>query len=184
MLAPTPAPIRVCKIAVANAEEQGDVYEKIIQEVVDASKNDFEESGVGQGTLNELQLVSNHSPSCLLLSYLEAGPMHARLEYWRLQDCRVECDGGMGTLLRLVASLFADRWLIAAVSAIAATAISAQAGKAGGAQGSRAPGCPLLLHQRLKAICLPHSPTRSVTLNRLQLVCRITWSCPRSHHSS
>jgi hypothetical protein len=61
MLAPTPAPIRVCKIAVANAEEQGDVYEKIIQEVVDASKNDFEESGVGQGTLNELQLVSNHS---------------------------------------------------------------------------------------------------------------------------
>jgi len=39
--------------------EQGDVYEKIIQEVVDASKNDFEESGVGQGTLNELQQVSD-----------------------------------------------------------------------------------------------------------------------------
>ena len=61
MLAPTPAPIRVRKIAVANVEEQGDVYEKIIQEVVDASKNDFEESGVGQGTLNELQQVSNDS---------------------------------------------------------------------------------------------------------------------------
>jgi hypothetical protein len=71
MLAPTPAPIRVRKIAVANAEEQGDVYEKIIQEVVDASKNDFEESGVGQGTLNELQQVSNHSPSCLFLFHLE-----------------------------------------------------------------------------------------------------------------
>lgn len=26
---------------------------------MDASKNDFEESGVGQGTLNELQQVSN-----------------------------------------------------------------------------------------------------------------------------
>jgi hypothetical protein len=64
MLSPTPAPIRVRKIAVANAEEQGDVYEKIIQEVVDASKNDFEESGVGQGTLNELQQVSNDSRTC------------------------------------------------------------------------------------------------------------------------
>ena len=66
MLAPTPAPIRVRKIAVANVEEQGDVYEKIIQEVVDASKNDFEESGVGQGTLNELQQVSNDSRTCPL----------------------------------------------------------------------------------------------------------------------
>jgi hypothetical protein len=61
MLAPILAPIRARKIAVANAGEQGDVYEKIIQEVVDASKNDFEESGVGQGTLNELQQVSNDS---------------------------------------------------------------------------------------------------------------------------
>lgn len=61
MLAPILASIRARKIAVANAWEQGDVYEKIIQEVVDASKNDFEESGVGQGTLNELQQVSNDS---------------------------------------------------------------------------------------------------------------------------
>ena len=53
-------------MAVANVEEQGDVYEKIIQEVVDASKNDFEESGVGQGTLNELQQVSNDSRTCPL----------------------------------------------------------------------------------------------------------------------
>jgi hypothetical protein len=47
--------------------EQGDVYEKIIQEVVDASKNDFEESGVGQATLNELQQVSNDRAFILLL---------------------------------------------------------------------------------------------------------------------
>lgn len=37
---------------------QGDVYLKIIEEVVAASANDFEESGVGQTTLNELQQVS------------------------------------------------------------------------------------------------------------------------------
>lgn len=34
------------------------MYQKIIEEVVQASMNDFEESGVGQGTLNELQQVS------------------------------------------------------------------------------------------------------------------------------
>jgi hypothetical protein len=67
MMAPTPVPIRVRTIAVANAEEQGDVYLKIIEEVVEASKNDFEESGVGQGTLNELQQVSNNIPAYLFL---------------------------------------------------------------------------------------------------------------------
>ena len=36
---------------------QGDVYQKIIEEVVLASTNDFEESGVGQTTLNELRQV-------------------------------------------------------------------------------------------------------------------------------
>ena len=34
---------------------------------MDASKNDFEESGVGQATLNELQQVSDDSPLFLLL---------------------------------------------------------------------------------------------------------------------
>ena len=34
---------------------------------MNASKNDFEESGVGQGTLNELQQVSDDRPSFLLL---------------------------------------------------------------------------------------------------------------------
>lgn len=87
MLAPTPAPIRVPKIAVANAEEQGDVYEKIIQEVVDASKNDFEESGVGQGTLNELQQVSNESPT-RLLPPVRVALVHARHEQSRQQDNR------------------------------------------------------------------------------------------------
>lgn len=92
MLASTPAPIRVRKIAVANAEEQGDVYEKIIQEVVDASKNDFEESGVGQGTLNELQQVSNDSRACLLLFHLQAACTNARDAQHQLQDGLVDCE--------------------------------------------------------------------------------------------
>ena len=91
MLSPTPAPIRVRKIAVANAEEQGDVYEKIIHEVVDASKNDFEESGVGQGTLNELQQVSNESPG-RLFPPVRVASMHARHEQRRRQDNHVDCD--------------------------------------------------------------------------------------------
>lgn len=81
--------------------------------------------------------------------------MHARREQRRQRDNHVDRGLGMGMLLRLAVLLFADRWLIAAVPAIAAAAISAQcrqAGKAGGSQGSRAPGCPLLLHQRLKAL--------------------------------
>ncbi|EME46426.1 hypothetical protein DOTSEDRAFT_70433 [Dothistroma septosporum NZE10] len=35
----------------------GDVYQKIIEEVVQASSNDFEESGVMGSTLQELQQV-------------------------------------------------------------------------------------------------------------------------------
>ena len=97
MLALTPAPIRVRKIAVANVEEQGDVYEKIIQEVVDASKNDFEESGVGQGTLNELQQVSNESPT-RLFPPVRVASMHARHEQSRQQDSHVDGDRGMGAL--------------------------------------------------------------------------------------
>ena len=72
--------------------KQGDVYEKIIQEVVDASKNDFEESGVGQGTLNELQQVSNESPTSLLLFHLRAASLHARHEQRRLRNNRVNCE--------------------------------------------------------------------------------------------
>ena len=125
MLAPILAPIRALKIAVANAGEQGDVYEKIIQEVVDASKNDFEESGVGQGTLNELQQVSNDSRTCPL-PLLSTAFMHTRQKQCRQQDTHVDREWGVGTLLRLAISLFADRWLIAAVPAIAAAAISAQ----------------------------------------------------------
>ena len=38
--------------------QQGDVYLKIIEDVVQASVTDFEETGVSQTTLNELQQVS------------------------------------------------------------------------------------------------------------------------------
>jgi hypothetical protein len=169
MMAPTPVPIRVRNVAVANAEEQGDVYLKIIEEVVEASKNDFEESGVGQGTLNELQQVSNNIPAHLLFS-LQAASAHPTYGRRRSQDNFVGCQRAMCSLLRLAVSLFADRWLRAAASSNRRSSHQrAQADKAG-AQGSRAPGCALLLHRRLKAISLPHSPTHSVTLNHLQLV--------------
>ncbi|KAM0720609.1 hypothetical protein Q7P37_004746 [Cladosporium fusiforme] len=69
---PCRIPKRLCRLflillrttAIMTNALVGDVYEKIIQEVVDASKNDFEESGVGQGTLNELQQVSANQSSC------------------------------------------------------------------------------------------------------------------------
>lgn len=38
---------------------QGEIYEKIIQEVINASQNDFEENGVQQQTLVELQQVGH-----------------------------------------------------------------------------------------------------------------------------
>ena len=37
---------------------QGDVYAKVIEDVISASSTDFEESGVSQSTLQELQKVS------------------------------------------------------------------------------------------------------------------------------
>jgi hypothetical protein len=169
MLAPTPVPIRVRNIAVANADEQGDVYLKIIEEVVEASKNDFEESGVGQGTLNGLQQVSNNIPACLFLFL--AGRLSA------LERQAASIAGQPRRLMR-------SHGLAAATGGIAlrrplaqggcfsnrrSSHQRAQADKAG-AQGSKAPGCALLLHRRLKAISLPHSPTHSVTLNHLQLV--------------
>jgi hypothetical protein len=94
--------------------EQGDVYEKIIQEVVDASKNDFEESGVGQATLNELQQVSDDRPSFLLLL---PGDMRALL-YARMKDNRLgrgsEEYNRESLLSAVVRSHLADRWLAAA----------------------------------------------------------------------
>ncbi|KEQ79366.1 hypothetical protein M438DRAFT_328121 [Aureobasidium pullulans EXF-150] len=41
----------------------GEIYEKIIQEVISASQNDFEENGVQQQTLMELQQVGHVFPS-------------------------------------------------------------------------------------------------------------------------
>ena len=66
----------------ADMFRQGDVYLKIIEEVVQASMNDFEESGVGQGTLNELQQVS--SLVDLLCAHLRA-PKHEEQERRCLQ---------------------------------------------------------------------------------------------------
>lgn len=40
------------------AMRQGDVYHKIMLDVVESSRNDFEESGVAQSTLDELKEVS------------------------------------------------------------------------------------------------------------------------------
>jgi len=37
---------------------QGDVYAKVIEEVIEASKADFEENGVSSLTLQEMQQVS------------------------------------------------------------------------------------------------------------------------------
>jgi hypothetical protein len=52
---------------------KGDVYAKIIEEVIATSTTDFEESGVGQTTLSEMQQVRNallsfihHSQSCTM----------------------------------------------------------------------------------------------------------------------
>lgn len=45
---------------------QGDIFQKIIEDVVAASQNDFEENGVQPQTLNELQQV-RHSISSILI---------------------------------------------------------------------------------------------------------------------
>jgi hypothetical protein len=42
----------------ANLHIQGDVYLKVIEDVIAGSKEEFEHAGVGQGTLGELQQVS------------------------------------------------------------------------------------------------------------------------------
>jgi hypothetical protein len=42
----------------ADIRRQGDVYLKIIEEVIAGSKDDFETAGVGQDALNDLEKVS------------------------------------------------------------------------------------------------------------------------------
>jgi hypothetical protein len=51
--------VRFQRALLTSGAQQGDVYLKIIEAVVEASTNDFEESGVGQATLQELQQVSD-----------------------------------------------------------------------------------------------------------------------------
>jgi hypothetical protein len=46
----------------------GSVYQAIIDEVVNSSRVDFEESGVDEAVLEELRLVSNSHEHCVLLS--------------------------------------------------------------------------------------------------------------------
>lgn len=45
------------KDSLANCLPQGSVYEAIIQKVIAASKNDFDEFGVDQSTLDEMKQV-------------------------------------------------------------------------------------------------------------------------------
>jgi len=87
----------------------------------------------------------------------------------------------MGVLPRQAVSLFADRWLIAAaVPAIAAAAaISAQCRQAKrGVSRIESTGLPAAFAPTLKSPLIAAQPHSMVTLNRLQLVCKITWSCP------
>lgn len=39
----------------------GQVYQQIIQDVIEASRVDFEEGGIDEGVLDELRLVSHFS---------------------------------------------------------------------------------------------------------------------------
>lgn len=41
----------------ANSNAQGNVYQQIIEKVIQASQNDFEEFGVDQSTLDEMKQV-------------------------------------------------------------------------------------------------------------------------------
>jgi hypothetical protein len=142
---------------------------------VDASKNDFEESGVGQATLNELQQVSDDRPHSLC--FCQATCAHCYTQEGR----KVDWDAA---LKNTTESPFSRPWS----DRISQTAGSQQPlsnrrsshsrQRQSGGSKIRPPGCPLLLHQRLKALCLRHSPTHSAALNRLQLVCEITWPCP------
>ena len=43
---------------------QGEIFEKIIQDVINASQNDFEENGVQQQVLTELQQVGPFLTFC------------------------------------------------------------------------------------------------------------------------
>ncbi|THX60221.1 TFIIA-domain-containing protein, partial [Aureobasidium pullulans] len=69
---------------------QGEIYEKIIQEVISASQNDFEENGVQQQTLMELQQVGHLFPSTSpdfithILAAYSPEAFHALLvsQYW------------------------------------------------------------------------------------------------------
>ncbi|THY28715.1 TFIIA-domain-containing protein, partial [Aureobasidium pullulans] len=69
---------------------QGEIYEKIIQEVISASQNDFEENGVQQQTLMELQQVGHVFPSTSpdfithILAAYSPEAFHALLvsQYW------------------------------------------------------------------------------------------------------
>jgi len=51
---------------------QGDVFQKIIDEIVQASQADFEENGVNQQTLVELQQVSWYLSSLLFATFTSA----------------------------------------------------------------------------------------------------------------
>jgi hypothetical protein len=143
---------------------------------VDASKNDFEESGVGQGTLNELQQVSDDRPLFLLILPGDIlAFLCARREEHQLRCGSEECN--RETLLSAMVRSDHLSQTAGSQQPLSNRGSHSRQRQSGGSK-IRPPGCPLLLHQRLKALCLRHNPTHSAALNRLQLVCKITWPCP------
>ncbi|KAL2350376.1 hypothetical protein BJ546DRAFT_444247 [Cryomyces antarcticus] len=76
----------------------GGVYQKIIQEVIAQSQNDFEESGVDQGTLSQLQDVRIF-PICLptgrMFVHIDVDDetFSLRFSILRSSSCRSACRG-------------------------------------------------------------------------------------------
>jgi hypothetical protein len=131
--------------------------------VVDASKNDFEESGVGQGTLNELQQVSDDTLTIpfasarrhprIVVRKTKGGSIEMRLRRIQQRDSSVRHGHHISQTAGSQRPLSNRR--------------SHSRQKQSGGSKIRPQGCPLLLHQRLKALCLRHSPTHPAALNRL-----------------
>ena len=65
--------------------KQGDIFQKIIEDVSAASQNDFEENGVQPQTLKELQQVS---VICLCLSFLASSRSTRQSMILRSGACR------------------------------------------------------------------------------------------------
>ena len=84
-----------------NGTRQGDVYAKIIEDVIQASSTDFEESGVSQSTLLELQKVrrvfeeQGRSEFCFALPLSLSFVLLSHLSYY----CKIHCTSAADVLL-------------------------------------------------------------------------------------